>query len=266
MSSSSAAHAPLIQVGILTKGRPMLATVIANLVLQEDANLEIVVVDTGDQPAIKRDDVVAALRLAQDCKVRCDYELHRDKQRAFTSGRLKLLQNLTGPLIAFMDDDVVLPGTALSALARRAQEQGTRLGWIAPRTLNAGSSRGFLKDLPHYSPGGIFRQDDVVRGILLDYYASTTDVLDAKGPRERVWELAFLTELFPALQRSTEVQEDVVSYHLDYGGSMRWDLLEEELLEATRRELTRLIAKHAPATGSSLAPAGARLLAPSPVR
>src|SRR5262249_5035571 len=43
----------------------------------------------------------------------------------------------------------------------------------------------------------------------------------AKGPRERVWELAFLTELFPALGRVTEIQNDTVSYHLD-GGSTRW--------------------------------------------
>ena len=47
-------NAPTIQVGILTKGRPMLATVIANLVLQEEHPIEIFVVDTGDQPAITR--------------------------------------------------------------------------------------------------------------------------------------------------------------------------------------------------------------------
>ena len=70
---------PIIQVGILTKGRPMLAIVIANLVLQEEYPLEIFVVDTGDQPAIKRVDVVSVLRLAQDRKVRCEYELHRDR-------------------------------------------------------------------------------------------------------------------------------------------------------------------------------------------
>src|SRR3569833_3886920 len=159
---------PVVQVGILTKGRPMLATVIANLVLQEERSLEIFVGDTGDQPAIKRDDVIAALRLAQDRKVRCEYELHRDKQRAFSSGRLKLLQNLTGSLLAFMDDDVVLPGTAMAALAHRAEELGPNLGWVAPHCVNAGSSRGFLRDRPHYSPGGIFFQDEVVRNILLE--------------------------------------------------------------------------------------------------
>ena len=81
-----------IQVGILTKGRPMLAIVIANLVLQEEYPIEIFVVDTGDEPAIKRVDVVSVLRLAQDRHVRCEYELHRDRNRAFSSGRLKLLR------------------------------------------------------------------------------------------------------------------------------------------------------------------------------
>jgi Glycosyl transferase family 2 len=235
---------PTIEVGILTKGRPMLATVIANLVLQEQGSLEISIVDTGDQPAIKREDVMSALRLAQDRHVRCEYEVHRDKQRAFSSGRLKLLENLTGPLLAFMDDDVVLPGTAMAALASRASELGDKLGWVAPHCVNAGSSRGFLRDRAHYSPGGIFRQDDTVRRILLEYYNSNADVLDAKGPRERVWELPFLTELFPALGRTTEVQTETVSYHLDYGGSTRWDLMEERLLATTRRELGRLLAKY----------------------
>lgn len=245
MGSDSADH-PSIQVGILTKGRPMLATVIANLVLQEEAAIEIFVVDTGEQPAIKRDDVVSALRLAQDRRVRCEYEMHRDRQRAFSSGRLKLLEYLTGPLLAFMDDDIVLPGRGMAALGRRAVELGSELGWVAPYGVNAGSARGFLRDRPHYSPGGVFGQDQTVRNILLDYYATTSDVLDARGPRERVWELAFLTELFPALNRTTEILQETVSYHLDYGGSMRWDLMEETLLNSTRKVMHGLIARHAP--------------------
>ena len=248
MTSTEASTSPSIQVGILTKGRPMLATVIANLVLQEEQPIEIFVVDTGDQPSIKRVDVISVLRLAQDRHVRCEYELHRDRQRAFSSGRLKLLENLTGPMIAFMDDDVVLTGMgALASLAHRADELGPRLGWVAPYCVNAGTSRGFLKDRPHYSPGGILAQDQIVRNILMEYYNNNTDVLDARGPRERVWELEFLTELFPALGRVTEVQHDTVSYHLDYGGGTRWDLMEEALLAATRRELNRLVTKYAPA-------------------
>ena len=237
-----------IQVGILTKGRPMLAMVIANLVLQEELPIEIFIVDTGDQPAIKRQEVMSVLRLAQDRGVRCEYELHRDRQRAFSGGRLKLLENLTGPLLAFMDDDIVLAGTAsMASLARRAAELGPRLGWVAPLCVNAGSARGFLRDRPHYSPGGVFGQDEIVRNILLEYYNNNSDVLDAKGPRERVWELELLTELFPMLNRVTEVQQETVSYHLDYGGGTRWDLMEEALLATTRRELNRLVAKYAPA-------------------
>jgi hypothetical protein len=150
-----------------------------------------------------------------------------------------------------MDDDIVLAGTAaVASLARRAEELGPRLGWVAPLCVNAGSARGFLKDRPHYSPGGVLAQDELVRGILLEYYNNNTDVLDARGPRERVWELEFLTELFPALGRVTEVQRDTVSYHLDYGGSTRWDLMEEALAATTRRELHRLVAKYAPAAAT----------------
>ena len=229
----------------------MLATVVATLVLQEEHPIEIFIVDTGEQPSIKREDVKSVLRLAQDRRVRCEYELHRDRQRAFSSGRLKLLESLTGPLIAFMDDDIVLAGmAAMASLARRAEQLGPRLGWVAPLCVNAGSARGFLRDRPHYSPGGILAQDDVVRGIMLEYYNNNTDVLDARGPRERVWELEFLTELFPALGRVTEVQNDTVSYHLDYGGGTRWDLMEEALAATTRRELHRLVAKYAPAAAT----------------
>jgi len=245
--ADSVRQPPTIQVGILTKGRPMLATVIANLVLQEEHSIEIFIVDTGDQPAIKRVDVMSVLRLAQDRKVRCEYELHRDRHRAFSGGRLKLLDNLTGPLIAFMDDDIVLAGmAAFASLAARAEELGPRLGWVAPYCINAGSARGFLRDRPHYSPGGLLYQDEVVRNIMLEYYNANSDVLDARGPRERVWELEFLTELFPAPGRVTEVQHETVSYHLDYGGGTRWDLMEEALLATTRRELNRLVAKYAP--------------------
>src|SRR5436309_8586812 len=130
-ADSTSSTSTTIQVGILTTGRPMLPTVIANLVLQEEHPIEIFIVDTGDQPAIKRVDVMSVLRLAQDRQVRCEYELHRDRQRAFSSGRLKLLQNLTGPLIAFMDDDIVLAGmAAIASLARRASELGPKLGWV----------------------------------------------------------------------------------------------------------------------------------------
>src|SRR5260370_40972886 len=158
-----------------------------------------------------------------------------------------LLKTVIGPLIAFMDDDIVLAGmAAIASLARRATELGPRLGWVAPYCVNAGSARGFLRDTPHYSPGGIFAQDDVVRNILLEYYDNNTDGLDARGPRERVWELEFLTELFPALGRTTEVQHDTVSYHLDYGGGTRRAPSEEALPAPTRPQPHPLVAATRP--------------------
>src|SRR5204862_469912 len=127
---------------------------------------------------------------------------------------------------AFMDDDIVLGGMgALASLAHRAEELGPGLGWVAPYCVNAGTARGFLRDRPHYSPGGILAQDELVRSILLEYYHNNTDVLDARGPRERVWELEFLTELFPAPDRAqggfrlgpdANFLEDVV-HHLAQG-------------------------------------------------
>ena len=45
MTSADSGRQPTIQIGILTKGRPMLATVIANLVLQEERPIEIFIVD-----------------------------------------------------------------------------------------------------------------------------------------------------------------------------------------------------------------------------
>ena len=138
------------------------------------------------------------LRLAQDRHIRCEYELYRDRQRAFSGGRLKLLENLTGPA-AGVHGRRRRAGRAVSiaSLTRRAVELGPRPGLGGPLCVNAGNARGFLRDQPHYSPGGVFGQDDIVRNILLEYYNTNADVLDVKGPRERVWELEFLTELFP---------------------------------------------------------------------
>jgi len=42
------------------------------------------------------------------------------------------------------------------------------------------------------------------------------NVLDARGGPDRLWEKAFLSELFPALGRASEVCADCLSYHLDY--------------------------------------------------
>jgi hypothetical protein len=232
-----------IEVGILTKGKATLGMVLANLLMQDLADIRILIVDTSDKPVIQRDDVLFALKLSQDRKIRCDYQRSHDKQRNFSIGRLALLEQLTGPHICFMDDDVVLPSASIASMAQQAF--ATRdYGYIAPTCVNAGSSRGFLSNRPHYSPGGIFHQDEIVRQILLEYYRTTVDVLDTKKERHKVWELAFLTELFPALGRICDVQTNNVSYHLDYHGGVRWDLMEQELLHTTQRKVEELVAKY----------------------
>ena len=232
-----------IEVGILTKGKATLAMVLANLLMQDIESLRILIVDTSDDPVVKREDVLFALKLAQDRRIQCDYQRSRDKQRNFSVGRLALLEQLRGPHICFMDDDVVLPASSMTRIAERAFSREV-YGYVAPTCVNAGSSRGFLSGRPHYSPGGIFFQDDVVRSILLEYYANTVDVLDARKQPEKVWELAFLTELFPALGRSTEVQPDNVSYHLDYHQGVRWDLMEQQLHYASLRKVEQLVERY----------------------
>lgn len=229
-----------IEIGILTKGKPTLGMVLANLLLQDLEGIRILIVDTSDTPVINRDDVLFALKLAQDRRIRCDYQRSRDRQRNFSVGRLALLEQLTGPHTCFMDDDVVLPSSSMTRMAAQAFANGI-YGYIAPTCVNAGTSRGFLAGRPHYSPGGIFYQDELVRKILLAYYATTVDVLDAKQSAEKVWELAFLTELFPALGRPCYVQADNVSYHLDYHQGVRWDLMEQKLLWASQRKVAELV-------------------------
>lgn len=235
----------VIEVGILTKGKPTLAMVLTNLLLAEGPEISIVIVDTAETPVIERDDVLFALKLAQDRKISCEYQRSRGKNRAFTMGRLQLLENLKGPYTCYMDDDVVISSSSLARIMTTAETM-PEFGYIAPRCVNAGATRGFLAGKDHYSPGGVFRQDALVRDILLDYYDSTVDVLDTQTRPGKVWELAFLTELFPALGRPCLVQEDNVSYHLDYHERVRWELMEQKLLLTSRQVLGDLLARHCP--------------------
>ena len=101
-----------VQVGILSEGKPTLAMVLVGLVLQESVPLEISIVDTAENAVIKRDDVVFAMRLAFDRGVHCGYERIKERNRRFSVGRLRLLDELKGPLISFMDDDIVLAPSA----------------------------------------------------------------------------------------------------------------------------------------------------------
>ncbi|MFN0072644.1 MAG: glycosyltransferase family A protein [Chloroflexota bacterium] len=206
---------PPIQIGILTAGKPTLAMVLVSLIMQEAVPIDIYIVDTAQSPVIKRDDVVFAMRLAFDRGVRCGYEYSKERGRAFSVGRLKLLQELKGPYISFVDDDIVLPPRSFETLmAWSAQRES--FGFVSPVCRNYGDADNPLPGRPHYSPGGLIWQDNTVRSILLEYYESTVDVLDAKGHSPRLWEKAFLSELFPSLGREAVVLDECSSYHLDY--------------------------------------------------
>ncbi len=228
-----------VQVGILTEGKSTLAMVLVALVLQENVPLDISIVDTAESAVIKRDDVVFAMRLAFDRGVHCSYEHLKERNRRFSVGRLRLLDELRGPLISFMDDDIVLDPTAVRTLHAWAHGAGV-FGFVSPITKNWGNADSPFPGRPHYSPGGLIYQDATVRRVLREYYESATDVLDARGPGERMWEKAFLSELFPALGRDCQVRSDCLSYHLDYSERPVRHRIDDEIIQtsvARAREL-----------------------------
>ncbi len=230
-----------VEIGILTKGKPTLSVALVSLLLQEISDIRIHIVDTGDSPVIKRDDVVFVLRLAFDRGISCGYEHIKERHRAFSVGRLKLMEALRGPNICFMDDDVVMASTTLSQMLP-VVEANPSYGYITPYCKNAGFSGGPLAGIPHFSPGGLFYQDDLVRRILLEYYATTVDVLDEKRVRDKVWEIAFLSEVFSLLGRRCIVQPDNIPYPLDYHepiSSWNWD--ESRLVAASVAKARELV-------------------------
>src|SRR5436190_21546071 len=148
-----------------------------------------------------------------------------------------------------MDDDVVMPSRALSAMLQYVEDH-PEYGWMAPYCKNAGTRRTALAGRPHYSPGGVFHKDAIVRNILLEYYETTVDVLDKQKARDKVWEVAFLTELFPMLGPETHVQASNVIYHLDYHERPNWDLLPEDLVRNSRLKAEELVAKYSRLMGN----------------
>ena len=232
-----------LEIGILTIGKPTLAMALSSLLLQDERRIRIHIVDTAPAPIINRPEVQSALRLAADREIVCTYEHLHDEQRAFSLGRMALLETLTGSNICFMDDDVVMPSQALTMILDYV-EQHPGYGWLAPYCKNVATVRTALAGREHYSPGGVFRQDKLVRNILLEYYETTVDVLDRQRSPNKVWEIAFLTELFPILGRETHVQRDNIIYHLDYQERPNWDLLEENLVRASRKKAQELTEKY----------------------
>ena len=56
----------VVDVGILTRGKPTLGITLSSLLLQDTSQLRIHIVDTGESPVVNRDDVTQAMRLAFD--------------------------------------------------------------------------------------------------------------------------------------------------------------------------------------------------------
>jgi hypothetical protein len=243
------ATTPLVGVGILTKGKPTLSMVLVSLLLQERCSLRIHIVDTAPSPVVRRDDVVFALRLAFDRQIICEYEYSREKERAFSAGRQRLVEALPVPYLVLMDDDVVLPAHTLARLVERAATL-TNWGYITPVCKNYGVTRLPFGERAHYTPGGLIYQDDLVRQILLEYYGTTVDVLDAKRTAGKVWESVFLSEVFERLGRLCVTLEDCVSYHLDYHQRSEWHPNESELIANTRARLRALLDRVLPSDGA----------------
>jgi GT2 family glycosyltransferase len=233
----------VLEIGILTAGKPTLSMALSSLLLQDEQRIRIHIVDTALQPVVDTVEVRFVLRLAADRGIRCTYDHLHDEKRAFSLGRLALLEALSGPNVCFMDDDIVMPsGTIARMLA--FINKNPDYGWLSPFCMNAGTARTAMGGRPHYSPGGVFRQDKLVRNILLEYYDTNVDVLDKQRSNSKVWEIAFLTDLFSLLQRSTTVQSDNVIYHLDYHERPNWDLREESLVSNSLKKARELIAKY----------------------
>ena len=234
-----------IEIGILTRGKPTLGMTLSSLLLQQVQDIRIYIVDTSEKPVINRDDVAFALRLAFDRRIPCNYEYLTERERAFSTGRLRILEALKGRNLCFMDDDIVLPSSSLARLLELIS--GTPLyGFVAPFCQHSAFPPGYSKDVPLYTPGAIFCQDEVVREILLEYYRTTVDVLDRRQSHEKVWEPAFLSRLFPSLGRACRFQADNVVYHLDYREPVNWDAFQEQVVarsEGKARELAAGISR-----------------------
>ncbi len=228
-----------VEIGILTRGKPTLGMTLSSLLLQQVQDIRIYIVDTSEKPVINRDDVAFALRLAIDRKIPCNYEYLRERDRAFSSGRLRILQALRGRNLCFMDDDIVLPSSSLAQLLEEASATSL-YGFVAPSCRHSAYPPNYAFGSPLYTPGGLFCQDPAVREILLDYYRTTVDLLDRAPSPNKVWEQAFLSRLFCELGRSCKVQNDNFVYHLDYREPVNWDAFQEAVVtrsEAKAREL-----------------------------
>ena len=67
-------------------------------------------------------------------------------------------------------------------------------------------------------------------------------MLDARGSGERLWEKAFLSELFPALGRESQVRTDCLSYHLDYRERPMRYRIDQEVVDASMAHARQMAA------------------------
>ena len=232
-----------LQIGILTKGKPTLGMVLSSLLLQDTTDIRIHIVDTGDSPVIRRSDVAMALRLAFERGIHCGYEFSRERSRAFSLGRRTLLENLTGPYTCFVDDDIVMPSGSIREMLNWTASSPD-CGFVAPVCRNSPIAQNLPLQAPHYCPGAVFRQDELSRSVLLDYYEDSVDVLDRQATGPKHWEVAFLTAIFQLLGRECHLQSDNVIYHLDYQQRPNWDLDAPTLTARSVQRARELIEKH----------------------
>lgn len=231
-----------VEIGILTRGKPTLGMTLCSLLLQQVQDIRIYIVDTAEKPVINRDDVAFALRLAFDRRMPCNYEYLREKERAFSKGRLRILEALKGQHLCFMDDDIVLPSSSLARLLEIASE-AKLFGFIAPSCQHAAYPIGYPSGTPLYVPGALFYQDHLLREILIEYYSTTTDILDRAQSRDKVWEPAFLSRLFTILERPCQMQANNEVYHLDYKEPLNWNAFQEEVVARSEAKARELVAK-----------------------
>jgi len=123
-----------IELGILTRGKPTLGMVLIGLLLQDARNLRIHIVDTSETPVVAREDVASAMRLAFDRGIYCGYEVLRERDRAFSMGRLRLLETLTGPHSCSWMTTSQCPHPAVASLSELKHRH---LRYVAPYCANA---------------------------------------------------------------------------------------------------------------------------------
>jgi hypothetical protein len=238
--------APHIQVGLLTRGKATLAMVLISLLTQDTDQLRLHIVDTGQQPAISRDDVRFALRLAVDRNIRYNYEYIHPHPRSFSDGRWRLVDALDGPLLAICDDDVVFPSNWASSLIAAAERE-ENWGLLAPVCVNSRVPADVFDGKVHFTPGALLASDQRLRPALLRYYRSAVDLLDRQEAPVKVWEIAALTELVEAAGRRRIALPHLVTYHLDYDSPIDFRLSEERIVAASRQAARTALAENSKA-------------------